>query len=203
MGFFMNAIIQSNYGLNGFYNGVYDSAIAVKDATVRVVDGIYKDVITPIGVGATAGVCNLAGGIILANIIDVVGLSTIWVDEVAGAAYEEFVSSSFIETAIKAPLLEEIFFRFVVQGSIQWLMDKIFPEMTVSIFSYEIRLATLVSVVATAALFGYVHLANGLGIIQVILCATSGLVFGALKSQYGMGACTTAHMVNNAIAFIL
>lgn len=155
-----------------------------------------------VSMGIQVGLLDLGFGIVASELFDLIpGFGDLLADPELAAEYLEEAMGSFWETAVLAPVVEEVLFRQVIQGAFKKLAEKVLPDQDVTLFSQTMKLAVLVAVVATAVLFGLVHLGSGLGIVQVILATSTGIVYGILKEKYGLTASISAHMTNNAVAF--
>jgi membrane protease YdiL (CAAX protease family) len=151
--------------------------------------------------GISVGVANLSALICLSNLLSYIpNIETTLANPERALEYME---SNFTAEVIEAPILEEIVFRVLIQNFFHSLATKIVPDTDVEIFSSKLKLATLVSILATAALFGWAHITSGLGILHVILATISGITFGVLKEKYGLTASISAHMINNALVYAL
>jgi len=159
----------------------------------------YENVCYPIHLGITVGIYDFSSSVLLELGLERMGLGSVLANEIEAALYEESLKDVF-DAVVVAPILEEFIFRFLLQNVFHFVARNVLPDINVDLFSYQIKLAALTSIVATSLLFGLAHLGNGLGIIQVILCTVGGITLGILKQHYGMLACTAAHMTNNAIA---
>lgn len=92
-------------------------------------------------------------------------------------------------TCVGAPLIEELFFRGLLQGQ---LVE---------------RLGVGVGIVLTAVVFGAVHIANDPGVAGALLALTvgaGGIVLGVVRHLTGrLGSSTLTHAMFNAIAVIV
>jgi uncharacterized protein len=92
-------------------------------------------------------------------------------------------------TCVGAPLIEELFFRGLLQGQ---LVE---------------RLGVGVGIVSTAVVFGAVHIANDPAIAGLLLALTvgaGGIVLGVVRHLTGrLGTSTLTHAMFNAIAVIV
>ena len=92
-------------------------------------------------------------------------------------------------TCVGAPLIEELFFRGLLQGQ---LVE---------------RLGVGFGIVATAIVFGAVHIANDPGVAGLLLALTvgaGGIVFGVVRHLTGrLGTSTLTHAMFNAAAVII
>jgi uncharacterized protein len=92
-------------------------------------------------------------------------------------------------TCVGAPLIEELYFRGLLQGQ---LVE---------------RVGVGVGVMATAVVFGAVHIANDPGVAGALLALTvgaSGVVLGVVRHLTGrLGTSTVTHAMFNAVAVIV
>lgn len=92
-------------------------------------------------------------------------------------------------TCVGAPLIEELFFRGLLQGQ---LVE---------------RFGVGVGIFSTAVVFGAVHIANDPGVAGALLALTvgaSGLVLGVVRHLTGrLGTSTLTHALFNAVAVIV
>lgn len=162
----------------------------------------YESFWIPLSTGAQVAVYDLVLGLTLGSFLSAIpNVENFLADPAIADEYTEMVQMSFWDTAIKAPLIEEVVFRFVIQNTFKWIANAILPDQNIEIFSHPMKLATLVAVVATAVLFGSAHLGSGLGIIHFILATISGITYGILKENFGLRSSIAAHVTNNAICY--
>ncbi len=194
---------MSSMTVHGNHLGVPELALSEKKIDRSFAEKVsriaYERFWVPVSIGMKVGVLDLICGISLATILEQIpGLASSLVDP---AAAEEFLDGidNFWETAVLAPVVEEIIFRGILYGFLRDVMEALLPDYDVPIFSFTVKLAALVAIVATAILFGWVHIANGIGVIHAILAGTTGVVYGILREKHGLISSTAAHMTNNAL----
>lgn len=168
----------------------------------KISDIARQSIWIPISQGVSVGVCGLGFSIFIQGALSFIpAIDTIFADPAIAAEYLEGCAASFWDTAVAAPFWEEVIFRGVIQDALKFLAHKIVPDQDIEIFSYKMKLGTLVAIVATATLFGWAHLGSGLGIMHVILATVAGVAYGLLKEKQGLAASISAHMTNNAIVY--
>lgn len=114
-------------------------------------------------------------------------------------AYEWITQNS--GSIIYAPFTEEWVFRvFLQQLLLQPIIEYVLPVLTVTLAGAELPLAVAVSIVATAILFGLVHLPDDQPYLRVFTVSISGILYGYLAYQYGIAASIVAHMTHNVCA---
>ncbi len=122
-----------------------------------------------------------------------------------GNEYSKLVRNFPLSGTLIAPVVEEGIFRGVIQPliarSIIWLV----PTATAAFFGAGFAVATAVSIVATATLFGFVHLFNQHknSHIQATITGIEGIAFGVLAAQFGLGASIAAHITVNTIVITI
>ncbi len=117
---------------------------------------------------------------------------------------EENKNLSFSEklaATVAAPILEEGFFRGILQPLAIRAIVFIVPAASAAFLGTGLSVAVLVSVVATAILFGLVHLTNDHKNthIQAFSATKSGIVYGFLAVYLGLPAAIAAHMIHNTL----
>ena len=179
-----------------------DSAVSDQTTIQKIVDVAYQKIWVPISTGIIVGIGDLTFNVLLDNVLSLIpGFESFLADPSIAAEYMEQVLGSFWDTAIEGPFWEEMLFRGLLQEFFHWMAEKILPDRDVALFFCKMKLATLVSIVATAVLFGSVHLSSGFGISHAILATVTGITYGILRERYGLRASISAHMTNNAIVF--
>jgi membrane protease YdiL (CAAX protease family) len=104
-----------------------------------------------------------------------------------------------------APVGEELVFRGAIQPLLTRAIVWLVPAATAAFFGTGLGIATTVSIVATAAIFGFIHTFNKHknSHIQALVTGVQGIAFGVLAAQFGLGASIAAHMMVNTILFTL
>lgn len=129
-------------------------------------------------------------------------------DEGMAKDYLEYILKNPFDVIVAAPILEELLFRGGLQTLVHFAVERamtfcgIDADKEVDIVICKIKRAALISVFATSLIFGYCHLANGLGIGQVIFSTMGGISFGLLKETLGLQASMVSHMTNNACIWL-
>lgn len=184
---------------------IFDESIAkIKLLTEKVASFAYLHIIKPSAIGVGVGVASFSSSIILNGLLSSVeGIRQVGSDPIKAAEYSALILESFWETAVFVPIIEEILFRVILQGLLDYITSAIFQDAEVEIFSHKIKLAAVVSVVATSIIFGSAHYFSGLGIIHVINATITGLMLGILRHKQNPLASIMAHITNNSIAILL
>jgi membrane protease YdiL (CAAX protease family) len=116
--------------------------------------------------------------------------------------YEKSILSFPLLGTLIAPIVEEGFFRGVLQPLATRTMIWLVPAAAATaFFGTGLSIATAVTIVATATLFGLAHLSNPHknSHIQAIITGVDGIVFGVLAAQFGLGASIAAHIAGNTL----
>ena len=117
--------------------------------------------------------------------------------------------ASPINLCVITPIIEELFFRVIIQGALHAAFSYILPPVTVVVLGASLPAAALASIVTAGVIFGAVHASNhpdnpDVGVLQAVTCSISGIfVEGMLYHTFGFGASFLAHMVNNTIVTCL
>lgn len=142
--------------------------------------------------------------ITLTYVLKYLGLENVGKNSAAMKNYSKIVDSSFFDTAIMAPFLEELMFRVCLQDIMGSIFRKILPDRDVKLpFMEKIKLTALASIATASVLFGLMHLGNKTGLEQPINCMIGGFAYGLIYNKYGLFANFLAHATNNGIAFSL
>lgn len=181
------------------YNRFDPPVRSISAVSKNVVTVAYKQFFIPVATGIKWGAAGLGINIILAGAIHLAGWSRVLANQEAGEVYTKLLLENVFKVAVVIPVIEEVIFRVIVQGTFHWIAQKVFPDRDISIFSHQIKLAALVSVVASAILFGLAHYSNGMGITQLVACTVMGLILGALREKTGILSSISAHITNNGI----
>ncbi len=106
---------------------------------------------------------------------------------------------------LAAPILEEGFFRGIMQPLLARAILWIAPAAGIAFAGTAFSVATSVSIVATAAIFGLIHAFNDHknAHIHAVSATLGGVLFGITAAQFGLAASIAAHTVNNTIAVTL
>jgi membrane protease YdiL (CAAX protease family) len=115
--------------------------------------------------------------------------------------YHKQIRKSLLAVCLFGPIVEEGVFRGFVQPLLTVGIQILVPAATAALFGTGLSVATAVSVVATAVIFGAVHYFNPHknSHIQAVSCTVGGIVLGLLAVQFGIGASIAAHVANNAL----
>lgn len=179
-----------------------ESFSEIASYTEKTVSSIAKSILSdPILIGIHAAVKAFPYYVGIAVVLEISGLGDIGVNMEMSDAYEEAVFLNPFNAIVQAPVFEELVFRETIQTTFMVLAEQILPDSDIEVFSTQIKLSALVSIVATSILFGLAHLQNGTGLVQCVLATLSGLLLGYLKHEYGLSSSIAAHMTNNTIAW--
>jgi len=151
-------------------------------------------------VGAAVGVVNTISSIALTQLL-LKQVPPTQEDE----QYVRLVTESVFKSAVIGPILEEVIFRGVLQPSLRWIVSVWLPDVSLKVaFIPPMALASMISVVATSVLFGFMHLTNNHSYkkFQALHATGIGIVYGVLAANYGLGASIGAHIMSNTILFI-
>jgi membrane protease YdiL (CAAX protease family) len=148
--------------------------------------------LTPAAIGVVGGLVDFALGASVAGACYVSGLSTVR----TGLGILSFhvphpAWIPWIENCI-APLVEEIFFRGMIQEGLKDLACRVSPQLPHSANK-------MIAIVVTAILFGLAHYLSAASALQVVVCTVSGVVLGVIKEKQGLVASTSAHVVSNLL----
>ena len=187
-----------------------------KNGEVSASDGLMKKtahvvqehLVRPILVGSAAAAFWTYPASQVLRVLDAVGgraaISEMSLFEQLEGNFESDIKKVIEYAVWTGPLGEEILFRGLLQGAFNKVGSAIFKDKEVDVFSHKIKLAPLVSIVATSVLFGAVHAPNGpdsLG--QVISAGTGGLTLGLLRHRFGLISSLAAHSTQNACAMFV
>ena len=108
------------------------------------------------------------------------------------------------DICVKGPFVEELIYRKVIQGGLEWILPSFLPSTTLPLFALSLPLSSAVAIVATGALFSYSHLSNNyrdpkLPVLGIFL--SSILISGPLYHCYGFPATLLDHTINNTFIF--
>lgn len=196
--------VHSNVESFNFQESIRGLSEKIKVVSEKVGNFAVQHILKPCAIGIGVGVAEFSVNLIFISLLSAVSeVGKIGADPIKAVEYSKAVLASFWQTAVIAPVLEEIVFRVVIQGAFDFITDKIFGDKEVEIFSHKIKLAALVSIVATSVLFGLAHYGSGLGLAQVISATIGGLVYGVLRHKYNPLASMSAHITNNSIILLI
>lgn len=145
---------------------------------------------TDLGLGILVGLAGLLAAtavqLALSPFPDLTGTNTNFIEEQSGSVVGTIVV--VVSTLIGAPIVEELFFRGLVQHSLAR------------------RGRGILAVVVQAAVFGLIHVTpeEGMGNIGIILgIGTFGAVLGLAVRRYGrLGPSMVGHALFNAVAVV-
>lgn len=149
--------------------------------------------------GLAVGVGDFAFTIVTMALLDSQGMLRVHPDK--NSKYSQNIARSLLFIALFGPIVEEGLFRGLIQPLLTKTIQILIPAAASSVFGSGLTIATLVSIIATAALFGVAHYFNPHqhAHIQAIACTLSGICLGILSAQFGIGAAIAAHVANNTI----
>ena len=110
------------------------------------------------------------------------------------------IPASYI--CLLGPLLEEFFFREMIQGSLQMLLRYTITSPVITLLGVAMPATHLIAMIVTGVIFGAAHYSSereNHG--QVLYASLSGvLVEGTIYAALGLGPAIFAHVINNTIA---
>jgi len=103
------------------------------------------------------------------------------------------VRENILLATLIGPVLEEVLFRGLLQPVLLFGMASLFPQLA--------GLAAVIAVLIAGVAFGLAHLGNKHpnSHIQAALCVFSGIFYGIVALQFGLGASIAIHMLNNTL----
>lgn len=121
------------------------------------------------------------------------------------SSYLEMVQLSPLLYSLVLPVGEELVFRGVLQPLMSRAIVWIAPAAAATFLGTPLSIATGVSIVATAAIFGLIHLFNEHenAPAQAVFSTLSGIALGVVAAQFGLGASIAAHIANNTLSVSL
>jgi membrane protease YdiL (CAAX protease family) len=160
---------------------------------------IFAPSTVPIGIGVGVGVFAVTALTLI--ILKVCNL----VAEDDDSEFEKDVLKYPLFGTLGAPFLEEGIFRGLLQPLATRAILFIAPAAAAAFLGTGLSIAVVVSIVGTAAIFGFLHVFNDHknSHIQAFTCTLQGIAFGVLAAQFGLPAAIAAHVVNNTIALSL
>lgn len=119
--------------------------------------------------------------------------------------YSKFIRDNLLVATLAAPILEEGFFRGLLQPLTTRAILWIAPAAGLAFAGTAFSVATTVSIVATATFFGALHASNNHknAHTQAVCATLGGIILGATAAQFGLSAAIAAHIINNTIAVSL
>jgi membrane protease YdiL (CAAX protease family) len=153
----------------------------------------------PIGIAIGVVIFSVSG--LAALVLKVTHL----LDEDPDSEYQKTLLEHPILATLVAPILEEGFFRGLMQPLAARAILFIAPAAAALYLGTGLSIAVTISIVATAAIFGLAHCFNSHknSHIQALTATCGGIALGLLTVQFGLAAAIAAHMVNNTIAMTL
>ncbi|KTD35661.1 CAAX amino terminal protease self- immunity [Legionella moravica] len=125
---------------------------------------------------------------------------------VRNSHYYRYVLDNPLTVTITAPLIEELIFRGLLLTVALIAVTTLFP-ITTTIMMWEtgISLAAAIAISAVAMVFGLVHLGNEHegAYRQAFIATLSGIAFGVMALQFGLGTAIGAHVINNSISYTI
>ncbi len=149
-----------------------------------------------IGMAAGAGIFGAAS--VIAPALEALGIVK---KEETPSEYAKFDQEWPILTTLGFPVFEEALFRGGVMPVIARCVVLIIPATAAAFLGTPLSIAMTVSIVATAAIFGLLHLFNPHpnAHLQAVAATISAIVLGLLAAQFGIGAAIAAHILNNTL----
>ena len=151
---------------------------------------------------------GIAAGVIIFSVNGLVALAlkvANLVTEDPDSEYQKTLLEYPLLATLVAPILEEGFFRGLVQPLAARTILLVAPAAAALYLGTGLSIAVTISIVATAAIFGLAHCFNNHknSHIQALTATCGGVAFGLLAAQFGLPAAIAAHMVNNTIAMTI
>jgi membrane protease YdiL (CAAX protease family) len=109
-------------------------------------------------------------------------------------------------TCIIAPIVEEVIFRVILQGSLQCIFKRVLPAVAITVFGAQIPLYACAAMIVAGSAFGVLHLKNShnLSKVQAVVAGFAGICFsGPLYYYYGLWATCMEHIVHNTALMVL
>ncbi len=109
---------------------------------------------------------------------------------------------NLIDFCIKGPIVEEILFRGLLQGGLDFGLNRLFTPLSISFFGLPVTAASVAAGVIAGLTFGLVHLSNdGDPRFQTVKASITGVfLYGRLFHLYGLWSTCLAHIINNTMA---
>jgi membrane protease YdiL (CAAX protease family) len=150
---------------------------------------------------APIGMAVGVGTVVVSSLFVIVLKMTNLMEEDKNSEYSKYLEDyPFIGTLV-APVLEEGFFRGLVQPLATHAILFIVPAAAAAFLGTGLSIAVIVSIVATATIFGLVHCCNNHknSHIQAIAATFGGIALGLVAAQFGLPVAIAAHIVHNTI----
>jgi len=109
-------------------------------------------------------------------------------------------------SCIIAPIIEEVAFRAILQGSLQCIFKRVLPAVAITVFGAQIPLYACAAMIVAGSAFGVLHLKNShnLSKVQAVVAGFAGICFsGPLYYYYGLRAACIEHIVHNTALMVL
>lgn len=160
---------------------------------------IFAPSTVPIGIGIGVGVFALSTVTMI-----ILKVCNLLADD-DDSEYEKDILKYPLFGTLGAPIVEEGIFRGLLQPLATRAILFIVPAAAAAFLGTGLSIAVVVSIVATAAIFGFVHVFNDHknSHIQAFAATLGGVAFGVVAAQFGLPAAIAAHIVNNTIAISL
>jgi membrane protease YdiL (CAAX protease family) len=116
------------------------------------------------------------------------------------------IFKSPLTVTLFAPIMEELFFRGIIQPLLLASILTLFPQLTGVVLFGTFSAAGICAVAITAALFGAVHLTNQKkndAYHQAFNATFGGVVYGLLSLQFNLFTSIAAHVINNTVCITL
>jgi membrane protease YdiL (CAAX protease family) len=106
---------------------------------------------------------------------------------------------------ILIPLLEELFFRQVFQGSLAWLFPHFLPQKIFPLFGHSLLLSQAAAITSAALVFGIAHAFNDhkKAYKQAIACLVCGFSLGFVYTTFGLLASSFSHAFHNSLCILV
>ncbi len=160
---------------------------------------IFAPSTVPIGIGIGVGVFALSTVTMI-----ILKVCNLLADD-DDSEYEKDILKYPLFGTLGAPIVEEGIFRGLLQPLATRAILFIVPAAAAAFLGTGLSIAVVVSIVATAAIFGFVHVFNDHknSHIQAFAARLGGVAYGVVAAQFGLPAAIAAHIVNNTIAISL
>lgn len=123
--------------------------------------------------------------------------------EIKKRDYFDYMLANPLSVTLIGPITEEIIFRGVLLQAIISLISNFSPTEPMLEPNPKFTRAAEISINISSVLFGLIHLRNAHeGKYRQALAATfTGLMYGMLAVDFGLGATVGAHIMNNSVVF--
>jgi membrane protease YdiL (CAAX protease family) len=117
------------------------------------------------------------------------------------SSYGNYISKNMPFVTIFAPLIEEDWFRGGIQPCLNEIIRTLIPATATPFLGTGLTCAATVSIVATATLFGAMHLSNehSKPLLNAISAGIGGIPLGILADQFNVGVAFASHLMFNSI----